>query len=69
MEQQQTILTIDEVASLLRVSKRSIYEYVSARGRQRMKQNPFPVLRIGDRCLFVKEDVFAWINRQKECAA
>jgi excisionase family DNA binding protein len=65
----QTILTIDEVASLLRVSKRSIYEYVSARGRERMKQNPFPVLRIGDRVLFVREDVLAWIVRQKEVAA
>lgn len=65
----QTILTIDEVAALLRVSKRSIYEYVSARGRERMKSNPFPVLRIGDRVLFVREDILAWINRQKECAA
>lgn len=65
----QTILTIDEVASLLRVSKRSIYEYVSTRGRARMKHNPFPVLRIGDRVLFVKQDILAWINRQKEVAA
>jgi excisionase family DNA binding protein len=64
----QTILTIDECASLLRVSKRSIYEYVSARGRDRMKHNPFPVLRIGDRVLFVREDILAWINRQKEVA-
>ena len=66
---EQTILTITEVADLLRVSKRSIYEYVSVRGRERMKANPFPVLRIGDRVLFVKEDVLAWIHRQKECAA
>jgi excisionase family DNA binding protein len=63
------ILTIDEVAKMLRLSKRSIYEYVSVRGRERMKQNPFPVLRIGDRVLFVKEDVMGWITRQKECAA
>lgn len=66
---EQVILTIDECAALLRVSKRSIYEYVSLRGRERMKRNPFPVLRIGDRVLFVREDVLAWINRQKECAA
>jgi excisionase family DNA binding protein len=65
---EQTILTIDETAALLRVSKRSIYEYVSVRGRERMKTNPFPVLRIGDRVLFVREDVLAWINRQKEAA-
>ena len=66
---EQTILTIDECAALLRVSKRSIYEYVSARSRDRMKYNPFPVLRIGDRVLFVREDILAWINRQKEVAA
>ena len=66
---EQTILTIAETAALLRVSKRSIYEYVSVRGRERMKHNPFPVLRIGDRVLFVREDVLAWINRQKEVAA
>jgi predicted DNA-binding transcriptional regulator AlpA len=65
---EQTILTIDETAALLRVSKRSIYEYVSVRGRERMKTNPFPVLRIGDRVLFVREDILAWINRQKEAA-
>lgn len=62
------ILTIDEVASFLRVSKRSIYEYTSERGRERMKHNPFPVLRIGDRVLFVREDVLAWIGRQKGAA-
>ncbi len=66
---EQTILTIDEVSTMLRVSKRSVYEYTSERGRERMKSNPFPVLRIGDRVLFVREDVLAWINRQKECAA
>lgn len=65
---EQTILNIDEVASLLRLSKRSIYEFVSVRGRERMKRNPFPVLRIGDRVLFVREDVLEWIDRQKEVA-
>lgn len=59
------ILTIDEVATLLRVSKRSVYEWTSIRGRERMKRNPFPVLRIGDRVLFVREDVLSWIDRQK----
>ena len=63
---EQTILTVGEVAKMLRLSTRSIYEMTSARGKERMKNNPFPTLRIGDRCLFVKEDVLAWINRQKE---
>jgi excisionase family DNA binding protein len=65
---EQTILTIDEVAALLRVSRRSVYEYTSERGRERMRMNPFPVLRIGSTVRFVREDVLAWINRQKEAA-
>jgi excisionase family DNA binding protein len=64
----QTILTIDEVASLLRVSKRAVYEYTSERGRERMHHNPFPVLRLGSTIRFVREDVIAWITRQKEVA-
>lgn len=66
---EQTILTIDEVSALLRVSKKSVYEWTSERGRDRLKHNPFPVLRIGSTIRFVREDVLAWINRQKECAA
>jgi excisionase family DNA binding protein len=65
----QTILTIDEVAAMLRVSKRAVYGYTSERGRERMKSNPFPVLRLGSTIRFVREDVLAWINRQKEVAA
>jgi excisionase family DNA binding protein len=64
----QTILSIDEVASLLRVSKRSVYEWTSERGRERMKSNPFPVLRINSTIRFVREDVLAWINKQKVAA-
>jgi excisionase family DNA binding protein len=65
---EQTILTIDEVASLLRVSRRSVYEMTSERGRVRMKRNPLPVLRINSTIRFVREDVLAWINRQKAAA-
>jgi excisionase family DNA binding protein len=65
---EQTILTIDEVASLLRVSRRSVYEMTSERGRKRMTHNPLPVLRINSTLRFVREDVLSWINRQKEVA-
>jgi excisionase family DNA binding protein len=64
----QEILTIDEVASLLRVSRRSVYEWTSERGKERMKRNPFPVLRYNSTIRFVREDVLAWIDRQKEAA-
>ena len=62
---EQTILTVAEVAKLLRLSKRTIYEMTSNRGRDGVA-NPLPVLRIGDRVLFVREDIIAWIGRQKE---
>ncbi len=62
------ILTIDDVALLLKVSRRSVYEWTSERGRERMKCNPFPVLRINSTIRFVREDVLAWIKRQKESA-
>lgn len=62
------ILTVDEVASWLKLSKRAIYELTSERGRERMKSNPLPVLRIGTTIRFVQKDVQAWIERQKECA-
>jgi excisionase family DNA binding protein len=66
---EQTILTIDEVASLLRVSKKTVYEWTSQRGIERLRRNPFPVLRINSTIRFVREDVLAWINKQKEVAA
>ena len=66
---EEMILTIDQVASLLQVSKKSVYEWTSERGRERMKYNPFPVLRINSTIRFVRSDVLAWINRQKDVAA
>jgi hypothetical protein len=33
-----------------------------------MKRNPFPVLRYNSTIRFVREDVLAWIDRQKEAA-
>jgi excisionase family DNA binding protein len=65
---EQTILTIDEVAAMLRLSKRAVYELTSERGRERMKRNPLPVLRINSTIRFVREDVLAWINKQKQAA-
>jgi excisionase family DNA binding protein len=62
------ILTIDELSAWLKVSKRSVYELVSARGRARMKF-PLPVLRIGSTIRFVRSDVESWINKLKENAA
>jgi excisionase family DNA binding protein len=57
------ILTIDEVAAWLRISKRAVYEMTSERGRARMKHHPLPVLRINSSIRFVKSDVAQWIEK------
>lgn len=64
-----TILTIDELAAWLRISKRAVYELTSERGRARTEENPLPVLRIGGAIRFVKEDVQAWLDRARKEAA
>ncbi len=56
------IMTIDEVAAMLRMSKRSVYEMTSGRGRARMK-HPLPVLRINSSVRFLRKDVEAWIEK------
>jgi len=56
------IMTVDEVAAMLRMSKRSVYELSSARGRAKMK-HPLPVLRINSILRFCREDVEAWIEK------
>jgi excisionase family DNA binding protein len=55
-------MTVDEVATMLRVSKRTVYELTSERGRGRMK-HPLPVLRINSSVRFLRKDVEAWIEK------
>ena len=61
------ILTIDELAAWLRISRRSVYELTSERGKANSK-HPLPVLRIGKSIRFVRADVQAWIDKTKEAA-
>jgi excisionase family DNA binding protein len=50
-----TILTIDEAAALLRITKRTLY---------RLRQ--VPRVRIGHRVMYLKEDLEAWVHGQRE---
>jgi excisionase family DNA binding protein len=50
-----TILTIDEAAALLRITKRTLY---------RLRQ--VPRMRIGHRVMYLKEDLEAWVRAQRE---
>lgn len=58
------ILTVDDLAELLKMSKGQIYEMTKARTRTgSMKKNPLPVLKINGNLRFRKTDVDSWISR------
>jgi len=50
-----TILTIDEAARFLRVTKRTLYRRLE-----------IPRIRIGHRLMFVREDIEAWVLSQRQ---
>jgi predicted DNA-binding transcriptional regulator AlpA len=57
-------LTADGVASLLKISKRHVYELTQPRTKSGdERENPLPVLRIGKSVRFRKSDVEAWIEK------
>jgi excisionase family DNA binding protein len=56
------ILKVDEVAAMLRMSKKAVYDLTSARGQAKMK-HPLPVLRINSSIRFRKSDVEAWVEK------
>ena len=55
------ILTIDELAALLKMSRRSIYEMTNARGRERM-DHPLPCLRLNGAVRFRRSDIEKWLD-------
>jgi excisionase family DNA binding protein len=63
------ILTVDEVAALLKISRRSAYELTRERTRRRQKK-PIPLLRLNAKCVrFKKADVEQWIEELSREAA
>lgn len=55
------ILTIDEVAALLKMSRRQVYELTRARTRE-TSPHPIPLLRINGNTRFRRADVEAWLE-------
>jgi excisionase family DNA binding protein len=51
-------LTVDEVADLLRVSRRSVYDWVS--------QGVIPFHKAGRRTIFLLDEILEWTNRDDE---
>lgn len=58
------IMTVAEVASLLRLSRSQVYELTKPRQRSGdLRDNPLPALRMGAAVRFRKYDVDAWVER------
>lgn len=61
------ILTVQEVAALLKMSKRQVYTMCETRTREgSMKNHPLPVLKINGNLRFRKTDVDSWLARLAE---
>ncbi len=64
------ILTVEDLAHFLKMSKRQVYEMTSTRTRTgTMKKNPLPVLRINGNLRFRSGDVEAWLSKLAQEAA
>lgn len=59
------ILTAQEVADWLKMSKRQIYEMTRTRGKVRA-DHPIPVIRVNGNVRFRRSDIEAWLNRIAE---
>jgi len=59
------ILTIEEVAQVLKMSRRQIYELTRARTRERSSA-PIPMLKINGNTRFRRCDIEAWIGKLAE---
>ena len=58
------LLTVDELAVMLKMSKGQIYEMTKTRTRTgSMRENPLPVLKINGNVRFRKRDVEDWIEK------
>ena len=56
------ILTISEVADLLKMKVSQVYSMTSARGRARMSA-PIPILRLNGNIRFRRQDILEWLDR------
>lgn len=58
------ILTVNELAAMLKVSNRHVYELTKERTKSGdLREYPLPVLRIGSSVRFRRSDVEAWIEK------
>jgi predicted DNA-binding transcriptional regulator AlpA len=64
------ILTVDDLAQLLKMTRRQIYEMTAARTRTgAMKKHPVPSLRINGNLRFRRGDIDRWLSELAQEAA
>ena len=59
---QDEVLTVSEVASLLKMTPSQIYSMTRVRG-QVHQNDPLPTLRINGNLRFLRSQIQAWLNR------
>jgi len=58
------ILTVDELAAMLKMTTNQIYEMTRNRTRSgAMRDNPIPFVKINGNVRFVKSDIEAWLEK------
>jgi len=58
------ILTVKEVASMLRLSVSQVYELTKPRTRSGdIREHPLPSVRIGTAVRFIRKDVEEWVEK------
>jgi excisionase family DNA binding protein len=61
------LLTPDQLANWLTISRRSIYELCSKRGR-RKQTTPLPFLKVAGKLRFNKQTVTEWLQKLEKAA-
>lgn len=58
------MLTVAELAALLKMNKRQVYEMTNTRTRSgAMRDNPIPFLKINGNVRFRKSDIEDWLEK------
>lgn len=58
------VLTVEELATLLKMSTGQVYEMTRNRTRSgAMRENPIPVVKINGNVRFLKHQIEAWLER------
>jgi predicted DNA-binding transcriptional regulator AlpA len=60
-EQYPEILTVNDLAKALQLSRSQIYDLTRQRGQVR-QEHPLPILRIATNLRFRKRDVIEWLD-------